>query len=209
MVAKFLPDGSHGTAAVPPATRRRGEVLFRHWRLPTLTAPPTRSPCEPPTSTTCAPGTRHGMVGPEGCCRARPASASSIFADSTTSPNSPATPMECSFGCSPPTRRPCAILGCLRHCYSPGVSPLVPRRAPRCASHSPSSRLAHGSPILRSVFPLAAARRPTARGSILQRQSSHQPLKRLKGPTNAKVERQSDQNANFENIGDHFQNSIS
>ena len=71
------------------------------------------------------------------------------------------------------------------------------------------SHLAHGSPILRSVFPLAAARRPTARGSILQRQSSHQPLKRLKGPTNAKVERQSDQNANFENIGDHFQNSIS
>ena len=34
---------------------------------------------------------------------------------------------------------------CLRHCYSPVASPLTPRRAPRCAPHSPSSRLAHGS----------------------------------------------------------------
>ena len=54
-----------------------------------------------------------------------------IPADSTTSPNSPATPREHSFGCSRPTRRPCAILV--------GPAPCPSRRAP-----PPATRLARG-----------------------------------------------------------------
>ena len=54
-----------------------------------------------------------------------------ISADSTTSPNSPATPREHSFGCSRPTRRPCAILV--------GPAPCPSRRAP-----PPATRLARG-----------------------------------------------------------------
>ena len=163
-----------GGLTSPGGAARSCWSKFDRARVTTLTALPTRSPCEPPTSTTCAPGTRHGMVGPEGCCRARPASASSIFADSTTSPNSPATPMECSFGCSPPTRRPCAILGCLRHCYSPGASPLTPRRAPRCVRHSPSSCLAHGSADF--AFPdyvYLQLLRQGRQASLLQRRRAH------------------------------------
>ena len=36
-------------------------------RLCSVTAPPVWSPGEPLTATTCAPGTRHELVGPEGC----------------------------------------------------------------------------------------------------------------------------------------------
>ena len=49
-------------------------------------------------------------------------------------------------------RRHCAILGCLRHCYSPGTSPLTPRPSPRCAPRSPGLRLAHPRESPRSVF---------------------------------------------------------
>ena len=49
------------------------------------------------------------------------------------------------MGYNSPTRTPCVIFECLRHCYSPGASPLTLRRAPRCAPHSPSSHLLHGS----------------------------------------------------------------
>jgi hypothetical protein len=48
------------------------------------------------------------------------------------------------FGTSSPTRRPCAILGYLRPCHSPGTSPLTPRRAPRCAPHRRSPAMAKG-----------------------------------------------------------------
>ena len=59
---------------------------------------------------------RRGVAG----CTRRPRRA--FFADSTTSPNRPAPPRECSFGRSPPTRRPCAILV--------GPSPCLSRMAP-------------------------------------------------------------------------------
>ena len=43
---------------------------------------------------------------------------------------------EYNFGSSSPTRASCVILGCLRHCYSPGTPPLTPRRAPRCPTEA-------------------------------------------------------------------------
>ena len=44
------------------------------YRLPYVRtyAVATSEASEPPTATTCTPGTRHGLVGPEGCYLTRP-----------------------------------------------------------------------------------------------------------------------------------------
>ena len=54
-----------------------------------------------------------------------------FFAYSTTSPNWPATPREWTFGCSRPTRRPCAILVGPAPCPSRRAPPPATRLAPR------------------------------------------------------------------------------
>ena len=54
-----------------------------------------------------------------------------LFAYSTTSPNWPATPREWTFGCSRPTRRPCAILVGPAPCPSRRAPPPATRLAPR------------------------------------------------------------------------------
>ena len=54
-----------------------------------------------------------------------------ISADSTTSPNSPATPREHSFGRSRPTRRPCVVLVGPAPCPSRRAPPPATRLAPR------------------------------------------------------------------------------
>ena len=179
-------------------------------RVSTLTSPPTRAPCDPSEVTTCVPSDAY-VLGvtrlPFGACSA---STSLIFRCPDQIAKLAAHAWKGQFWvelANAASLRDPRVPEPLLQSWSTTPDPSA--RTSRRPALFQLSHLAHGSPILRSVFPLAAARRPTARGSILQRQSSHQPLKRLKGPTNAKVERQSDQNANFENIGDHFQNSIS
>ena len=68
-----------------------------------------------------------GAVGPA----RRPGRANS--ADSGTWPNSPSTPREWTFGCSPPTRRPCVVLVCPAPCPSRRTLPPVTRLARCCA----------------------------------------------------------------------------
>ena len=93
-----LPPFRRCRRASPPRHRRARRVLVMAWWA------------------------RGGVAG----CTRRPRRA--FFADSTTSPNRPAPPRECSFGRSPPTRRPCAILV--------GPSPCLSRMAP-----TPTTRL--------------------------------------------------------------------
>ena len=93
-------------------------------RVRTLTAPPTRSPGEPPTSTMCAPGACHGMVGSGRCCLVRSASASFIF-------------LRCA---SPPGSACAALRAILRPARAPRGSTCGPRRAGGPSGHWGSTR---------------------------------------------------------------------
>eukprot|EP00964_Phaeocystis_antarctica_P077711 scaffold48270_cov69-Phaeocystis_antarctica.AAC.6 len=101
----------------------------------TLTWPPSSTPYEPGEATTRVPSVAYGLgvtKRPSGACSA-----------STPGRFSPPTPRKYSLGYDSPTRAPCVILGCLRHCYSPGTLPLTPRRAPRC----PTEAVAGAAPL--------------------------------------------------------------
>ena len=133
------PRHAHSTPPSAPGSRPRRVALFLLFS-PQLSPTGDYVHLQPPIGARRASLLRHrrairalAMVwwAPRDAVRPTRTPRRAFSADSTTSPNSPATPRWCSFGCSPPTRRPCVVLVGPVHCPS--------RRRP-----PPATRLARG-----------------------------------------------------------------